>query len=95
MYILRGHSLTGYNFQKCIVFLSLEFDYVLANSADPNEMPNSVAFYLDFCCLQKCQLRGFKSTKNKVLNDAFGLLNKSAIKGRGLYCLFGKLQLSC
>ena len=43
LYTLR---VTGYDFQKNIVFLSLKIDFDLANSADPDEMPHYVAFHL-------------------------------------------------
>ena len=38
---------------KNIVFVSLKIDFVLANSADPHEMPPSAAFHLGLYCLQK------------------------------------------
>ena len=38
---------------KKSVFLSLTIDYVLTNSADPDEMPHNVAFHLGLCCLPK------------------------------------------
>ena len=37
--IYRG--VTGYNFPKNIAFLSMKMDFELANSADPDEMPQS------------------------------------------------------
>ena len=43
MYITRGHRL--YIF-KLIIFLSLKIIFALANSADPDEMPDHVAFHL-------------------------------------------------
>ena len=36
---------------KNIMFLSLKIDFVIANSADPNEMPPYAAFHLDIHCL--------------------------------------------
>ena len=36
--------------RKRLLF-SLNFDFVLANSADPGEMPNYAAFYLGLQCL--------------------------------------------
>ena len=36
-----------------IIILSLNIDYVSANSAHPNGMPYSVVFHLGFHCLQK------------------------------------------
>ena len=35
------------------IFLSLKIEYVSPNSADPDEMPHSVAFHLGLHCLQK------------------------------------------
>ena len=60
---LSGHRLL---FQNNIVFLSVKIIFILANSADPDEMLHSVPFYLGFHCLQKYPFRGFKSTKGKV-----------------------------
>ena len=51
LYILRGHTITGYNFQKNIVSISLKISFVLANSADPDEMPHDAAFHLGLHCL--------------------------------------------
>ena len=48
---------------KKIVFLSLKIDFILANSADRDEMPKYVAFYLGLHCLPKYPFRGFQSTK--------------------------------
>ena len=48
---------------KNIIFLSLMINFVLANSADPDEMPHYVAFYLDLHCLPKYPFWGFWSTK--------------------------------
>ena len=56
-------GVTGYNFLKNIIFLSLKIYSVLANSADPDEMPHFVPFYLGLRCVQKHPLRGFQSTK--------------------------------
>ena len=50
LYILRGHRL---KFPKNIVFLSLKIDFVLANSADPDEMLHNVAFHQGLRCLPK------------------------------------------
>ena len=40
-------------FPQNIVFLSLNIDFGLANSADPDEMPYYVAFHLGLQCLPK------------------------------------------
>ena len=39
-------GITYYNFKINIVFHSLRIDFVLANSADPDEIQHHVAFYL-------------------------------------------------
>ena len=44
-----------------IAFSSLKIDFVLANSADPDEMPHNAAFHLGLRCFSKCSLRGFGS----------------------------------
>ena len=41
--ILRGSQ---FIISKNTIFLSLKIDYVLANSADPDEMPHNVSFNL-------------------------------------------------
>ena len=48
--ILRGHK---FKFQENIVIFSLKIDFVLVNSADPDEMPHSAAFHQGLHCLQK------------------------------------------
>ena len=52
---------------KNILFFSLKVDFVLANSADPDEMPHYVAFHLSFHCLQKYRFKGFWSIKRANL----------------------------
>ena len=60
-------GVTGYNFPKVIVFLSLKIDFVLAaNSADPDEMLYYVVFLLVLHCLPKYPFRAFQSTKVEV-----------------------------
>ena len=49
-----------------IVFLSLNIDLVLANSADADEMPHPAAFHLGLHCLPKHPFRGFWSTKGRA-----------------------------
>ena len=39
------------NLKKKIIFLFLMIDFVLANSADPDEMPPYAAFHLGLHCL--------------------------------------------
>ena len=48
--------------KKC-VFLMI--DFVLVNSADPDEMPHLAAFHLGPLCLQKHPLRLSRSTKGR------------------------------
>ena len=56
-------GVTGYNFQKDIVFLSLNINFVWANSADPDEMQLYGAFHQGLHCLPKYPIRGFWSRK--------------------------------
>ena len=44
-------KVTDFNFQKR-VFLPLKIDFILENSADPDEMPHNAAFHLGFHCLK-------------------------------------------
>ena len=44
-------------------FLSLNMDFVIANSADPDEMTHHVAFHLGLPCSMKYPIRGFEYTK--------------------------------
>ena len=46
---------TGYNFQKQSI--SLKIDFVLTNSADPDEMPHYAAFHQDLYCIQSTELK--------------------------------------
>ena len=45
--------------KKNIAFHSLKMNFVLANSADPDEMPHHVAFHLGLHYLSKYPFRGF------------------------------------
>ena len=45
------------NFPNNIVFLSLEVDFVLANSTNPDEMLYYAAFHLGLYCMPKYQFR--------------------------------------
>ena len=56
----KGHR---WNYLNYDVFLSLKIVFILANSADPDEMQHYAAFYLGLHCLQKYQFRGFQYTK--------------------------------
>ena len=42
-----------------IIIIKKSFDFVLANSADPDEMPHYAAFHLCLHCLPKYMFRGF------------------------------------
>ena len=42
-----------------IVFLTLKIDFVLAISADPDEMPHNASFHLSLHCLPKYSFWGF------------------------------------
>ena len=46
-----------------VVFLSLKIDFVLTNSADPDEMGHHSTFHLGFHCLPKYPFRGFRFKK--------------------------------
>ena len=50
MYISRGHRL---EFRSYDVLRSLDIVFILANSKDPDEMPQNVAFHLCLHCLPK------------------------------------------
>ena len=52
---------------KNIVFLSLTIDFVLANSADPDEMSHYAPFHLGHRCLSKYPIRDVWSTKDKTI----------------------------
>ena len=56
MCILRGHTLY---FPK--IFISLKIDFVLTNSADPDEMLHNAAFHLGLHCLPKYPFKGLRS----------------------------------
>ena len=58
LYILRRHRL---QFPKQIVFLSMKFDFVLANSEDLDKMLHNAAFHLGLLCLPKYLFRGLMS----------------------------------
>ena len=54
-------GVTGYNFKKRVVFLSLKNDLFLDNSADTDGMLHYAPFHLGLHCLPKYQFRGFPS----------------------------------
>ena len=47
---------------KNILFLTLKIDFVLANSADPDEMPHYASFHLDLQCLPRYPFSVFWSS---------------------------------
>ena len=53
---------------KNIIFISLKIDFVLANSAEPDEMPHYAAFHLGLYCLPKYLLSWMKVEISKILN---------------------------
>ena len=48
---------------EIIAYLSLKIDFVIANSANSDELSHSAAFHLGLYCLSIYQFRGFWSTK--------------------------------
>ena len=50
-------------FKKYCILFSPKIDLVLANSADPDEMPHNAAFHLGLQCLPKYQFWGFWPSK--------------------------------
>ena len=52
-----------YNLSEIFSFLSLNMDFIIANSADPDEMSHRVGFYLGLPCSIKYPIRGFWYTK--------------------------------
>ena len=57
---LRGQSSKCLNFN---IFLFLKIILILANSADPDEMPPNAAFHLGLQCLPKYLLIGIQNEK--------------------------------
>ena len=55
----------GYNFPKKVLYLYLRLDFVLANSANPDEMQHYAVFHLGLRCLQKYLFRCFQSLEGK------------------------------
>ena len=56
-------GVSGYNFQKTIVFFCLKIFFTFTRSVDPDEMQHYAAFHLGLRCLQKYSFRGFPNTK--------------------------------
>ena len=49
--------------QVIINFLSLKINFVLANSADPDEIPHYATFHFGLHCLPRYLFWGYQSTK--------------------------------
>ena len=63
---------------KNITFLSLRIDFVLANSAHPDEIPHYAAFHLGLHYLPKYTFRGFWSLKKeRIYTIVLGMANIS------------------
>ena len=56
-------GVTAIIFEKKNVFLRLEISFALANSVDPDEMPQNVALHLGLHCLPKYSLRSHQYMK--------------------------------
>ena len=56
-------GVSGYDFQKNIVFFCLKVFFSFNNIVDHDEMPHYAAFHLGLHCLQKYSFRGFPDTK--------------------------------
>ena len=78
--------MSGYNFQKNIVFFCLKIFLTFTNSVDPGEMLHYAAFHLDLHYLQKYSFRGFQNTK-RVKNDSHLYLL--------MYLHFGYFEMLC
>ena len=50
------------------MFLSLKIDFVLANNADPDEIPHYAAFHLGLHFLPKRTFRGLRSFSDYPVN---------------------------
>ena len=56
------------------------FCFILANSADPDEMQHYAAFHLGFQCLPKNLFRGFQYTKVNVNKNLVLIQRQSMVK---------------
>ena len=61
--IVENEGFTGCNFKIKVVFFFQKIIFVLANSADPDEMQHYAAFHLCLHCLPKYLFTGFWSSK--------------------------------
>ena len=62
----KYQGVTGFIFKNNVIYLSLKIDFVLANSADPNEMAHYVAFHLCLHCLLKYPFCGLNWSTKKI-----------------------------
>ena len=60
----KYQGVTGCNFNKIIVFLSLKIVFVLANSIDPGKIPHDVPFIQGLNCLHKYEYRSHLYTES-------------------------------
>ena len=59
---IKGSQVSYVISKKNIVSFSLKNDFVLANTADPDEMPHEATFHLVLHYLPNYPFRGFRST---------------------------------
>ena len=52
-----------FTFQKLLYLFSLKINFVLENSAYPDEMPRSAVFHVGFYCLKKYPFRDCQTAK--------------------------------
>ena len=66
-----------YNLSAIFSLHSLNMDFAITNSADRDEMTNSVAFHLGLPCSIKYQIKGFWYTKGiQRLNISYSWVQK-------------------
>ena len=69
------------------VFLSLKVVLILANSADPDEMPSKVAFHLSLHCLPEYLFNHIQNEKFKLIPDV-NYLSFLPVKNITQGCIF-------
>ena len=69
------------------MFLSLQIDFVLANSADPDEMQHSAAFHLDLFCF--CKITHLGDSILQRVNEICSISS-----GSSLFCKITHLGVS-